>query len=92
MTSWILWYYLGAIFLGGNCPGCNCPGGDDNCPGVIFRGGDCPRWQLFGGGQLSCSLYGGLPFGNVVRLQSLNRLKVFARESPGFFTTITVWD
>ena len=66
-------------------------GEDDNCPMVIFRGatvlgGNCS----VGGGQLSCSLYGGLPFGNVVRLQSLNRLKVFARESPGFFITITV--
>ena len=27
MTSWILWHYLGAIFLGGNCPGGNYPEG-----------------------------------------------------------------
>ena len=51
--------YLGAIFLGGNCPEGNCSAGicprrelcgrgaiilGGNCPG-----GNCPRWKLSGG-------------------------------------------
>ena len=47
--------YLGAIFLGVNCPGeggGNCPEG--NCRRWELSGGKClggngPRWQLFGG-------------------------------------------
>ena len=60
--------YLGAIFLGGNCPEGNCSAGI--CPrrelcgrGAIILGGNCPGGQLSGGivreaivqGELSCS-------------------------------------
>ena len=67
---------------------------DDNCPGVIFRGatvlgGNC-SWGGGGASVLFSLWWTSLCFGNVVRLQSLNRLKVFARESSGFFITNTV--
>ena len=44
--------YLGAIFLGGNCPEGNCSAG--NCPRweLCGRGANYPRWEL-PGGQLS---------------------------------------
>ena len=51
--------HLGAIFLGGTSPGCNCTGGNylrrgGNCPRWELSredcpGGNCPRWQLSGG-------------------------------------------
>lgn len=43
--------YLGAIFLGGDCPEGNCPGGNcqgDNCLGGNHPVDNYPRWELSG--------------------------------------------
>ena len=52
-------FSLGAIIVGGNCPGDNNPGGGDNhaegyCLGDNYPGGNAPRGKLSGNLQKVC--------------------------------------
>ena len=55
--------YLGAIFLGENCPGGNCLGGvvrGVNCLGAVVLGGNCPGENARGAIVLGGSCPGGI--------------------------------